>query len=119
MSKHDGARRLYPVLWRCERCGRRRARERHHVDGDPGHNEPGNLLLVCSRCHASIHGKQALLAGYAKAQTQRTHCPHGHEYTPENTRVYKGRRFCRECTRIASREYKRRTRATPFPQPEA
>lgn len=26
-----------------------------------------------------------------------------HEYTPENTRVYKGRRFCRECKRISDR----------------
>lgn len=26
-----------------------------------------------------------------------THCPSGHEYTPENTRVYRGRRYCRAC----------------------
>ncbi len=26
-----------------------------------------------------------------------THCPKGHEYSPENTRVYKNRRFCRKC----------------------
>lgn len=31
----------------------------------------------------------------------RTHCPQGHEYTPENTYVYpKGNRACRECRRI-------------------
>lgn len=28
-----------------------------------------------------------------------THCPKGHEYTPENTRLHHGRRECRECTR--------------------
>jgi HNH endonuclease len=28
---------------------------------------------------------------------KRTHCPHGHEYTPENTRWYRGRRYCRAC----------------------
>jgi hypothetical protein len=28
-----------------------------------------------------------------------THCPHGHEYTAENTRIYKQRRFCRACDR--------------------
>ena len=27
----------------------------------------------------------------------RTHCPQGHEYTPENTLVYRGRRYCRRC----------------------
>ena len=29
----------------------------------------------------------------------KTHCPRGHEYSIENTRVYQGRRFCRECKR--------------------
>jgi len=32
-------------------------------------------------------------------QRAKTHCPHGHEYTPENTIVYPsdGRRRCRTC----------------------
>ncbi|WP_454044687.1 hypothetical protein [Cellulosimicrobium sp. Marseille-Q8652] len=32
-------------------------------------------------------------------QAAKTHCPHGHEYTPENTIVYPsdGRRRCRTC----------------------
>jgi hypothetical protein len=30
----------------------------------------------------------------------RTHCPWGHEYTSENTRLYQGRRFCRICQQI-------------------
>jgi hypothetical protein len=30
---------------------------------------------------------------------QRTHCPHGHEYTAENTARRNGRRFCRACER--------------------
>lgn len=29
-----------------------------------------------------------------------THCPRGHEYTPENTAVYKGSRHCRTCHRM-------------------
>lgn len=33
-----------------------------------------------------------------------THCPRGHEYTAENTRVSKlGQRHCRECTRSRQR----------------
>jgi hypothetical protein len=42
---------------------------------------------------------------------RRTHCPHGHEYTPENTLREVGRqgRRCRECKRIGTREYMRRT----------
>lgn len=30
-----------------------------------------------------------------------THCPRGHEYTPENTYVYDGYRSCRTCRREA------------------
>lgn len=37
----------------------------------------------------------------ADHQRAKTHCPHGHEYTPENTIVYPsdGRRRCRTCRR--------------------
>lgn len=35
----------------------------------------------------------------------KTHCVHGHEYTPENTHITKsGRRICRTCSRIRQRE---------------
>jgi len=33
-----------------------------------------------------------------KNTRERTHCPHGHEYSPENTRIYNGRRFCKQCS---------------------
>jgi hypothetical protein len=46
----------------------------------------------------------------AKENSQRyaltiTHCPHGHEYTPENTAYWGSRkkRMCRECNRIRLR----------------
>ena len=38
---------------------------------------------------------------------KKTHCPKGHEYTPENTRVCNGSRFCRACDAA----YQRRKRA--------
>ena len=37
--------------------------------------------------------------GIAARQAQKTHCPKGHEYTPENTRTYRGHRYCRTCSR--------------------
>lgn len=42
-------------------------------------------------------------------QTSKTHCPRGHEYTPENTKPNpRGGRWCRECHRIDGRERYRR-----------
>jgi NUMOD4 motif/HNH endonuclease len=40
----------------------------------------------------------------------RTHCKSGHEFTAENTYVYRGGRFCRECARGRNREYEQRQR---------
>jgi len=37
-----------------------------------------------------------------------THCKHGHEFTPENTRVAAGSRHCRSCDRRRQVEYKAR-----------
>ncbi len=47
------------------------------------------------------------------ANQQKTHCPHGHAYTPENTKVIaSGSRWCRECGRIRTAAYKRRLKET-------
>lgn len=53
-----------------------------------------------------------VLRGTARAT--KTHCKRGHEFTPENTRYYKGPRIwraCRPCIRIERAAYKRRRRA--------
>ena len=39
-----------------------------------------------------------------------THCRHGHEYTPENTRQSRGHRVCRECSLAAGRKYQAKKR---------
>lgn len=44
----------------------------------------------------------------------KTHCDHGHEFTPENTIIdHRGCRDCLACKRRRGREYARRTRSTP------
>lgn len=37
--------------------------------------------------------------------TRKTHCPQGHEYTPENTSVHGRKRSCRTCGRLRARKY--------------
>lgn len=41
---------------------------------------------------------------------RKTHCQRGHPYDSSNTRIYGGRRHCRECQRIADAAYKARRR---------
>ena len=42
---------------------------------------------------------------------RKTHCPQGHPYDAENTRMHLNRRYCRECGRAQCRKYGRRIRA--------
>lgn len=45
----------------------------------------------------------------------RTHCPSGHEYTPENTYTHKGKRRCRTCHLRIAAEYRARRLAGQRP----
>ena len=42
----------------------------------------------------------------------RTHCPQGHEYTPENTYTWKNMRHCRTCRRERNASRARAARST-------
>ena len=87
------------------------------------HNEdddcPGGIDCLHRRCvnpdHLQVVTKQVnLLNGktIVAANAVKTHCIRGHEYTPENTRIYTrlGREFrhCRECDRERSVERRER-----------
>lgn len=54
-----------------------------------------------------------VLRGYSMvaANARATHCTHGHEFTPENTRLKHGDRICRQCRRDSNRRYKARRAA--------
>lgn len=52
---------------------------------------------------ASANARDKIRNGHDH-QVNKTHCPHGHEYTPENTKLHRGGRWCRECHRADNRE---------------
>lgn len=57
---------------------------------NPGHLEPVPHEVNCQRGTAGAH----LLA--------RTHCPKGHPYDEENTRIGGNGRVCRQCARVVA-----------------
>lgn len=77
-----------------------------HWNGDPRDNRVENLRWgtrrenTLDRVRHGTHNKVRV-----------THCPQGHEYTPENTYMHpRGSRICRECGRERNRAARRRER---------
>lgn len=74
----------------------------HHVCRNKRCFTPLHLDLVTVREHSQQSDSTA-----AKNRSK-THCPHGHPYTPENTRITYGKRRCRTCIRLAKAEKRRK-----------
>lgn len=72
-----------------------------HLDGNPLNNTPQNLAWGTpseNTLDSIRHGTQR--------NSRKTHCIHGHEFTPANTRMEGSARKCRTC--CAARERRRR-----------
>lgn len=72
-----------------------------HWNDIPGDNRIENLRIGDHRENSADSIRNG-----RHPSCRRTHCPHGHEYTPENTYVHKtsGARVCRACMRWNDRK---------------
>ena len=74
-----------------------------HLCGNPSCVRPEHLKAQTWR-ETVLSGR-----GITADEARREKCPQGHPYTPENTILDReGKRHCRECNRVRSREYQRR-----------
>ena len=80
--------------------------EVRHLDGNVANNRRDNLAYSDHR--TNMHDKRVHGTDH---NTNKTHCSAGHKYTPENTMIYDGGRYCRECSRENGRRYWDRLRA--------
>lgn len=98
-NKHGEAKFVFSVLEECERAVLF-AREQHHIDvARRDYNSMPKVRVITPEI------RRKMTAGIRRHAASITHCPSGHEYAPENTRIStKGDRLCRECARIRSRE---------------
>jgi hypothetical protein len=89
---------------------RAESQECRHLNGNPADNRPENLAWG-----TSAENSQDAIA-HGRTNSRRTHCPQGHPYDAENTYSYDGRRYCRACNKVNSREHMRRVRAKEKPK---
>lgn len=72
----------------------------HHRCDRPWCVNPAHVEPMRQRDHLRLHG----LPG-DWGQADKTHCPSGHTYSPENTYRWRGERHCRACRVAAKRRY--------------
>ena len=67
-TKRHRARRYHPIREFCDRCLVAKAKDRHHIDGDPGNNDPSNIACLCRHCHMVVDGRLGQRKGKGKHQ---------------------------------------------------
>ncbi len=77
---------------------------------NPAHLEPVTHPENCRRSSAGEVNRARMLA--------QTHCVRGHEFTPENTKLTRRQRKCRQCIREDSAAARARRKLGALPPPE-
>lgn len=80
-----------------------KGQDARHWDGDPLNNTAANLLWGTRKENMDDMRRHGRLYW-----SNRTHCPEGHPYDEENTRVSGGARYCIKCQKSAGRAYYQR-----------
>lgn len=80
----------------------------HPLDRGNAYVVPGKGTRRCRTCQRE-RARERRARNPKPPRPTITHCPHGHEYTPENSfQDSKGRRRCRTCRRERNRLYEQR-----------
>lgn len=69
--------------------------------------------ICCNPAHMEVvtRGENVKRGDTGKHNSIKTHCPHGHKYTPKNTVIRKGNRECKTCVNYRNtKEYRTRNR---------
>jgi hypothetical protein len=79
------------------------------------------ICLACERLYRDEHREELRVYWRERSRrrsrkagvvpwAEKTHCPNGHAYTPANSYIYRGRRLCRECRKMAHQRLMERKR---------
>ena len=96
----------------CSICGKKNARDVHHVDGDYTNNTPQNLIRICRTCHSLKHSKRSSCKICGKPQRGLGYCAkHYYRFKKYgDPLIIKRNQFVDACR---EGEYKRRTCSHP------
>jgi hypothetical protein len=72
--------------------------ECRHLNGDSRDHRASNLCWGTPG-----ENKRDSVAHRTHVSTRKTHCPQNHLYDEKNTRIYRGRRYCKACQRARNR----------------